>query len=186
MFMFLSRILSGFFVSLSTDLNVVPLAARLGAGGNFQVQDRRESPFLSRLLWLTASISWERLMQYRQFGKLGWKVSVLGFGAMRLPILDGDFGTINELEATKMIRFAIDHGVNYVDTAYPYHRGNSEAFLSSVLQDGYRQKVRIATKMPTWLIHSQGDMNKYLDEQLSKLKMDRVDFYLLHGMNRER
>jgi predicted aldo/keto reductase-like oxidoreductase len=125
-------------------------------------------------------------MQYRQFGKLGWKASVLGFGAMRLPILDGDFGKIDELEATKMIRFAIDHGVNYVDTAYPYHSGHSEAFLSRVLQDGYRQKVRIATKMPTWLINSQEDMDKYLDEQLSRLNMDRVDFYLLHGMNKER
>jgi len=125
-------------------------------------------------------------MQYRQFGKLGWEVSALGFGAMRLPILDGDFGKIDELEATKMIRFAIDHGVNYVDTAYPYHRGSSEALLSRVLQDGYRQKVRIATKMPTWLIHSQEDMDKYLDEQLSRLKMDRIDFYLLHGMTKER
>jgi len=132
------------------------------------------------------SISGERLMQYRQFGKLGWKVSVLGFGAMRLPILDGDFGKIDESEAAKMIRFAIDHGVNYVDTAYPYHRGTSEAFLGRVLQDGYRQKVRVATKMPTWLIHSQEDMDKYLEEQLSRLKMDRIDFYLLHGMNKER
>lgn len=125
-------------------------------------------------------------MRYRRFGKLDWQASVLGFGAMRLPILDEDFGRINEPEATKMIRYAIDHGVNYIDTAYPYHLGTCEAFLGRALQDGYRQKVRIATKMPTWLIHTREDMDKYIEEQLSRLKTDKIDFYLLHGMNKER
>ena len=125
-------------------------------------------------------------MQYRRFGPLDWQASALGFGAMRLPILNEDFGKINEPEATKMIRYAIDHGVNYVDTAYPYHAGASEAFLGRVLQDGYRRKIRIATKMPTWLIRSQADMDMYLDEQLSRLQTDKIDFYLLHGMNKER
>jgi len=125
-------------------------------------------------------------MHYRRFGRLDWEASVLGFGAMRLPIIGDDFGKIDEAEATKMIRFAIDHGVNYIDTAYPYHSGNSEAFLGRALQDGYREKVRIATKMPTWLVHAKEDMDKYLDEQLGRLKMDHVDFYLLHGMNAER
>jgi len=125
-------------------------------------------------------------MKFRNFGKLGWKVSVLGFGAMRLPTIDGDAGKIDEPEAIKMIRYAIDHGVNYVDTAYPYHRGTSETLVGKALKDGYRDRVKLATKMPTWLVNSQQDMDKYLGEQLDRLCMDSVDFYLLHGLDGER
>ena len=82
-------------------------------------------------------------MQYRKFGSLDWKVSALGFGAMRLPILEDDSEKINEPEAMDMIRYAIDQGVNYVDTAYPYHQGQSEPFIGRVLKDGYREKVRL-------------------------------------------
>jgi hypothetical protein len=124
-------------------------------------------------------------MKYRKFGKLGWKVSALGFGAMRLPIIGNDAAKIDEPEAMRMIRYAIDNGVNYVDTAYPYHRSHSEAFVGKVLQDGYREKVKLATKMPVWLIKSPKDMDKYLDEQLQKLQVKQVDFYLLHGLNGE-
>jgi predicted aldo/keto reductase-like oxidoreductase len=125
-------------------------------------------------------------MKYRAFGKLDFNVSALGFGVMRLPILNNDSSRINEPEAARMIRYAIDHGVNYLDTGYPYHHGNSEVFLGKVLRDGYRDKVKLATKMPTWLVNSKSDMDKYLSEQLTRLQTDHIDFYLLHGLRSER
>jgi predicted aldo/keto reductase-like oxidoreductase len=124
-------------------------------------------------------------MKHRSFGKLNWKASALGFGVMRLPTIGGDAAKIDDSLATRMIRYAIDHGVNYLDTAYSYHGGNSEPFLRKVLQEGYREKVKLATKMPTWLVSSQQDMDKYLDEQLARLETD-IDFYLLHGLTNER
>ena len=78
-------------------------------------------------------------MKYRKFGSLGWDVSALGFGAMRFPL--DSRGQIEEEESIKMIRYAIDHGVNYIDTAYPYHGGKSETILGKALQEGYREKL---------------------------------------------
>lgn len=124
-------------------------------------------------------------MQYRSFGKLDWKVSSLGFGGMRFPTSDGDprSNNIDENEAIRLVRYGIDEGINYLDTAYVYHGGNSELLFGKALQDGYRQRACIATKSPVWLIHSDADFDRILSEQLTRLRTDYVDFYLLHGLN---
>jgi len=115
-------------------------------------------------------------------GKTGEKVSALGFGCMRLPTRDDQ--SIDVDEATRMLRFAIDNGVDYVDTAWGYHNGQSEPFVGSALQDGYRDKVNLATKLPSWLIKCREDMDYYLNEQLRRLRTDVIDFYLIHALNR--
>jgi predicted aldo/keto reductase-like oxidoreductase len=125
-------------------------------------------------------------MRYRNFGTLDFQVSALGFGCMRLPTIGDEYENIDEEEATRMVRHAIDQGVNYLDTAYPYHGGNSERFLGRALQDGYRDKVKLATKLPCWLVEGPGDFDRLLDEQLERLQVDYVDFYLLHGLRTSR
>ena len=122
-------------------------------------------------------------MKYRKFGSLDWEVSVLGFGAMRLPLVGKDSSRVDEPEAIKMIRHAVDRGVNYVDTAYPYHEKVGEIVVGRALLDGYRQKVKLATKLPSWLVEKPDDFDRFLAEQLDKLQTDHIDFYLLHALN---
>ena len=120
------------------------------------------------------------------FGRLGFDVSRLGFGMMRLPAVKDEKGEerIDRPEAIRMVRHAIDRGVSYVDTAYGYHGGESEIVTGLALKDGYRDRVKLATKLPQWLVHEHADMDKLLDEQLKKLGLPYVDFYLLHALNR--
>jgi len=119
-------------------------------------------------------------MLYRKKPKSGDELSILGFGCMRLPTKPD--GSIDEERATRQVRYAIDNGVNYVDTAWPYHMGESEPFVGRALSDGYRQKVRLATKLPSWLIEKREDMDTYLNAQLEKLQTDHIDYYLVHAL----
>ncbi|MDR1230013.1 MAG: aldo/keto reductase [Spirochaetaceae bacterium] len=112
-------------------------------------------------------------MEYTQLGSTGLKVSRFGLGCMRFPS--------DKTEAVKMVRYAIDNGVNYFDTAYVY--GNSEIITGEALQDGYRKKITLTTKSPIWNIQSDSDFEKYLDEELLRLKTDYIDMYLLHNLN---
>jgi hypothetical protein len=89
---------------------------------------------------------------------------------------------IDEERATRQIRSAIDSGVNYIDTAVPYHGGESERFLGRALKDGYREKVKLATKLPPWSVKTREDMDRILDIQLKKLGTDHIDYYLLHSL----
>jgi len=113
-------------------------------------------------------------------GSLGWKVSALGFGAMRLPV-DKD-NKIKEKEAIEMIHYAIDHGVNYIDTAFPYHQQNSEPLVGRALKDGYREKVWLTTKLPMWLINKERHFERYFKRQVKRLQSN-PDIYLFHGLN---
>ena len=119
-------------------------------------------------------------MLYRKMPKTGDELSILGFGCMRLPMAEG---TIDEPRAIAQIRSAIDAGVNYMDTAWPYVNGQSEPLLGRALKDGYRERVKVATKLPTWLVASRADMDRYLDAQLQRLGTDHIDYYLVHSLD---
>jgi predicted aldo/keto reductase-like oxidoreductase len=119
-------------------------------------------------------------MLYRKMPKNGDELSILGFGCMRLPMKDGK---IDEARAIQQIHYVIDQGVNYVDSAWPYHAGESEPLLGKALRGGYRDRVKVATKLPSWMIKTRADMDRYLNAQLGKLETDHIDYYLLHSLD---
>ena len=125
-------------------------------------------------------------MLYRRVEKTGDRLSILGFGCMRLPQKLGEpsTGRIDEGRARKQICHAIDQGVNYIDTAMPYHAGGSEPFLGRTLMNGYRDKVRLATKLPPWSVKTREDMDQLLRAQIDRLRTDHIDYYLLHALER--
>lgn len=128
-------------------------------------------------------------MQYRELGKTGEKVSQLGFGLMRLPVLNDDHTQIDVKKADEMLSYAIDNGVNLLDTGFAYHGkrldengGASEPFLSDFLDTGYREKVLISSKLPLYPIHNKDDLEFYFNKQLERLNVDCIDIYMLHGI----
>lgn len=121
-------------------------------------------------------------MRYTELGGTGLRVSALGLGAMRLPHEDGDPSAIRREEAAEMVEEALRLGVNYIDTAYPYHGGESESFLGEVLEGRAREDLVLATKMPSWKVESSDDFDRFLDEQLQRLRTEFVDLYLLHAL----
>ncbi|MDR1272456.1 MAG: aldo/keto reductase [Clostridiales Family XIII bacterium] len=121
-------------------------------------------------------------MKYRPFPSDGRETSLLGFGTMRLPQNSGRDNDIDQEKSIEMIRYAIDHGVNYVDTAYFYHAGASERVTGKALQDGYREKVLIADKLPPWALKTEDDCMRVFEDQLKKLGVDYIDNYLIHNI----
>lgn len=124
-------------------------------------------------------------MKYRELA--GEKVSVLGFGLMRLPVIDVDAKNIDKEKTAEMIKYAVENGVNYFDNAYVYHNEASESVAGEIIeQNGLRDKILLATKLPTWKVNSEDDVMKLLDEQLERYRTDHFDFYLCHALDKNR
>jgi uncharacterized protein len=126
-------------------------------------------------------------MQYRTMGpRVPEQVSALGFGCMRFPKTNDEAKRIERAESRRMLEYALDSGVNYVDTAWPYHGGESEEFVGEVLEGGRREKILLATKLPVWEVKEPADLDRIFEKQLEKLRTDYIDFYLLHALGRDR
>lgn len=123
-------------------------------------------------------------MKYRKMDESNENLSLLGFGCMRFPMTKD--GKIEEKEAEKMLDQAIANGVTYIDTAYPYHDGDSEPFVGRVLNKYDRASFKLATKLPIWEIHSAKEAKKLFEAQLARLNVEYIDFYLLHALDKEK
>ena len=124
-------------------------------------------------------------METRALRKNGEKFSLLGFGCMRLPLLEGS-QEIDVPRATEMVDYALSQGVNYFDTAYMYHEGKSEAFIGGALARHPRDSFKIATKLPPWMVESEADIDRIFDEQLARCKVSYFDNYLIHNVSRSK
>lgn len=120
-------------------------------------------------------------MELRRMENLGVETSLLGFGCMRFPT-DAD-GKIDRPAASALLELAIRNGVNYIDTAYPYHNGESEPFLGEALAKYPRDSYFLATKLPAWALETPADVERIFNEQLARLQTDYIDFYLLHALD---
>ncbi len=120
-------------------------------------------------------------MEKRKMENLGIETSLLGFGCMRFPVTAE--GKIDEPEAERMLDKAIAAGVNYIDTAYPYHNGDSEPFVGRVLEKYDRNSFYLATKLPCWKVEAAEDADRIFEEQLQRLRTDYIDFYLMHALS---
>lgn len=125
-------------------------------------------------------------MYTREYKNTGKHISILGLGCMRLPKIDPEKPDIDEAKAMEMVDYAYRHGINYFDTAWPYHGGTSEEFVGRALKRYDRSTFFLATKMPVWLVENEADAERIFHEQLAHLQTDYFDFYLLHATNRER
>ena len=120
-------------------------------------------------------------MEKRKLEKLGIETSLLGYGCMRFPT--NAEGKIDRKKAFALLDKAIAGGVNYIDTAYPYHNGESELVVGEALKKYDRKSLYLATKLPVWFVNTIEDVDRLFYEQLEKLQVDYIDFYLMHAMN---
>ncbi len=123
-------------------------------------------------------------MKYRKMGSLDWEVSALGFGCMRLPSRKLNRLRADTESSIRIIRHGIDLGINYIDTAWFYHLGDSEKILGQVLKGSYREKVHLVTKLPIQILRKAEDFDHFLNQQLKRLQTDYLDGYLFHGLNK--
>ncbi len=122
-------------------------------------------------------------MEKRTWAHCGVETSLLGFGCMRFPTLED--GRIDEKRTECMLDEAMAAGVNYYDTAYPYHGGESERVVGKLMKKYDRASFYLATKLPVWLVNTKEDVTRYFEEQLAKLQTDYIDFYLLHALGKD-
>ncbi|MBN2605047.1 MAG: aldo/keto reductase [Bacilli bacterium] len=123
-------------------------------------------------------------MKKRVIEGLSESVSLLGFGCMRFPTLSND--DIDFEEAKRMVDYAVSKGVNYIDTAYPYHGGKSELVVKEIIKNYDRSKFFLADKLPLWECQNNEDIDRIFHEQLEKCGVEYFDFYLIHAVNKER
>ena len=124
-------------------------------------------------------------MQYRDFKQTGIKTSLLGMGNMRLPRIPGKGEAIDYEKAEEILDYAYSHGVNYFDTAYMYHGGESESVVGRILSKYPRDSYYLATKMPGFTCKDEDDVKRIFNEQLRRCGVDHFDFYLCHSVTDE-